>query len=81
MTGHEVAVGDFDERGHDDLAGARHEGRAAGMEGAAGGQGSGVGRLTTDDRADTMPIAWVGLRHGGQERLRVGVQGVRHQLA
>lgn len=80
MAGHEVARRCFHELRIDPFAGARDERRAAGMEGAAGRQRPGVGRLTTDDGSKACPIGRVRLGHGREERTGVGVERPGHEL-
>jgi hypothetical protein len=80
MAGHVPTVGEFDERWHDGLAGSCDGDRAARVEGAAAGQRSGIGRLTTDDGPLAEPVGRVRLRHCGQECARVGVPGVGDQV-
>ncbi len=80
VAGHQVAVREWDEGRHLDVADARHEGRASGVEGAARRQGARIGRLPAHHRAGPEPVRRVRLGHGGEQRLRVGMAGPGHQL-
>ncbi len=62
------------------LAGALDGDRAAGVEGAAGRQGAGIGGLATDHRSLPQPVGGIRLRDRREQRLRVGVPGLFDQL-
>ena len=76
VAGHGMARFDLSKNRGLSLAEAGYKTRATRVKRAAGRQGGWTGRLAWDNKALTMPVGRVWLRHRFDEALRVRVQGL-----